>query len=382
VSERLWRYGLLAVLLVVFHAAIATKAWWLWGIPRPVDAPFLDLYALLAASDCNQQGHDTFVDNPCDWLGRPHVYPRTWLAFAALGLGRNDVVLLGYLMDVIFFVALAFVARPRGWADVLVTLLVGLSPGIMLGVERGNFDLVAFAMIGSLVFLRGSPTGVWAGGALLFLGGALKIYPLVGLVPWAWENRARKRAVGAMLAVVLGVTAIGAWAWREDWAKMAIHVPAPMTRFYTMGAPLLFEHLGIGHSILVGRAVLIVAAIAAFAYGRSRVVLPERRFDVLLGTTVLLFCFFARTNYDYRWVFLALVLPAAVRVGSLGPAVIGASAVVLWTESVVTWLGYLLGGKPIMALVLAVAPIVDHTASWIVVLGCTALAAGTPAPER
>jgi len=382
VSERVWRYGLLAALLVVFHVALFTGAWSFWGIPRPVDRPFLDLYALLAAADCNQQGHDVFVDNPCDWLGRPHVYPRTWLAFSALGLGRGDVVAVGYAMDLAFFVALAFVARPRGWPDVLLALLVGISPGIMLAVERGNFDLVAFAMLATLVWLRGSKAGVWAGGGLILLAGSLKIYPLVALAPWAWENRKRRGTTLAMVAVVLAIAAIGAWAWREDWVKMATRVPAPTSRFFSMGAPLLFEHLGLPHSTLLGRATLAIGVVAAILYGRSRVVLSERRFDVLLGATVLLFCFFARTNYDYRWVFVALVLPAALRAGSLGRGVIAATAVVLWTDAATLWLGNLLGPSPAMALVIAVAPIVDHACSWIVVLGCTALAAGGAAPER
>jgi hypothetical protein len=382
VNERLWRYGLLAALLLVFHVALVTGAWSLWGIPRPVDRPFLDLYALLAAADCHLEGRDVFVDNPCDWLGRPHVYPRTWLAFSALGLGRGDVVAVGYLMDLAFFLALAFVARPRGWSDVGVTLLVGISPGIMLAVERANFDLVAFAMLSMLVWLRGSTPGVWTGGSLILLAGALKIYPLVALGPWAWENRRRARAVVAMLVVVLAITVIGAWAWRDDWAKMATRVPAPTSRFFSMGAPLLFEHLGLPHATFLGRAALAIGAVAAAAYGRAHVVVRERRFDVLLGATLLLFCFFARTNYDYRWVFLALVLPAAWHAGPVGRAVIGASAVVLWTEAVTIWLGNLLGGGPLMAVVIAVAPIVDHAASWVAVLGCTALAAGTATAER
>lgn len=381
-SERAWRYGLLAALLVVFHVALLTGGWSFWGFPRPVDRPFLDLYALLAAADCNQQGHDVFVDNPCDWLGRPHVYPRTWLAFSAFGLGRGDVVPVGYVMDLTFFVTLAFVARPRGWPDVLVTLLVGLSPGIMLAAERANFDLVAFAMLAMLVWLRGSTAGVWAGGGLILLASALKIYPLAALAPWAWENRARRRAVVPMVVVVLAITAVGAYLWREDWVKMATRVPAPTSRFFAMGAPLLFDHLGLPHATLLGRATLAVGALAAVAYGRTRLVVRERRFDVLLGATVLLFCFFSRTNYDYRWVFLALVLPAAWNAGAVGRAVIAASAVVLWTEAATLWLGSLVGVGPFMKVVVTIAPIVDDTASWIVVLGCTALAAGGATPER
>jgi len=285
-------------------------------------------------------------------------------------------------MDLAFFLALAFVARPRGWPDVLLTLLVGISPGIMLAVERANFDLVAFAMLAMLVWLRGTAAGVWAGGGLIFLASALKIYPLVALGPWAWENRKRRSATLAMVSVVLAVTAIGAWAWREDWVKMATRVPAPTSRFFAMGAPLLFDHLGLPHATMLGRATLAVGALAAIVYGRTRVVVHDRRFDVLLGATVLLFCFFARTNYDYRWVFLALVLPTAWNAGALGRGVIAASAVVLWTEAVTLWLGHLLGVGPFMKLVVTVAPIVDDTASWIVVLGCTALAAGGATPER
>ena len=310
------------------------------------------------------------------------MYPRTWLAVSAVGLGRGDVVAVGYLMDLAFFVALAFVARPRGWPDVLLTFLVGLSPGIMLAVDRANFDLVAFAMLSTLVALRGTTVGVWAGGGLVLLAGALKIYPLVALAPWAWENRrrrtcghrdGRRRARRHRDRRVGVARRLGQDGDARPGADVAVLLDGGAAPVRASRASARDRDRPCGAR---GRCR------AAIAYGRARVVVRERRFDVLLGGDLLLFCFFARTNYDYRWVFLALVLPAAWNAGSFGRAVVGASAVVLWTEALTFWVGNLLGGGPLMAVVIAVAPLVDHAASWIVVLGCTALAAGTAPAER
>ena len=46
--------------------------------PKPF-APFLDLHAVMSAIECHHRGIDVYATNPCDTLGRPHIYSPLWL---------------------------------------------------------------------------------------------------------------------------------------------------------------------------------------------------------------------------------------------------------------------------------------------------------------
>ena len=54
-----------------------------YGI-APFRFPFLDTDAITAAIECYRRGVDVYIANPCDALGRPHVYSPLWLAASVL----------------------------------------------------------------------------------------------------------------------------------------------------------------------------------------------------------------------------------------------------------------------------------------------------------
>jgi hypothetical protein len=55
----------------------------------PFSFPFLDTHAVLAAAECARQGIQVYLSNPCDVLGRPHVYSPLWLAIVPGSLGTG-----------------------------------------------------------------------------------------------------------------------------------------------------------------------------------------------------------------------------------------------------------------------------------------------------
>ena len=59
---------------------------------EPFSFPFLDTHAVLAAAECGRQGIEVYLSNPCDVLGRPHVYSPLWCWRSCpgfLGLARR-----------------------------------------------------------------------------------------------------------------------------------------------------------------------------------------------------------------------------------------------------------------------------------------------------
>jgi len=127
-ASRLARHGtvLLAVILL-FFAGMQSRfdLWVAWGVPH-LPPGFVDLHAILSASDCFRQGYDVFLSNPCDVGLRPLGYSRVWLLAGALGFGTGHTAVLGYLLGAAFLAAAAYVVRPqRAWEIAYAVLLAG-----------------------------------------------------------------------------------------------------------------------------------------------------------------------------------------------------------------------------------------------------------------
>ena len=92
-----------------------------------------------------------------------------WTRLGVFGLGEGDTVPLGVAIGVVFFAAALAVAGPLTLGEGAVYGVALLAPATMLGVERGNVDLLMFALVVlGLLLLRRSP---WAGAAPIVLAG-------------------------------------------------------------------------------------------------------------------------------------------------------------------------------------------------------------------
>src|SRR5712671_4785964 len=163
-----YRLAIPAVMLCVYGALAML---WHWG-PRslyfdilqfvgiePFRFPFLDIHAVLAAAECQLRGVDVYLSNPCDAIGRPHVYSPLWLAVTPAFLGTKATAWVGLSLDLLFILSLAALFRPRTSRDMLVYGLAVLSPMSIYALERANNDIVVFLLIlcGGMLFIASRP---------------------------------------------------------------------------------------------------------------------------------------------------------------------------------------------------------------------------------
>jgi hypothetical protein len=83
--------------------------------------------------------------NPCYPFHLPAYFPKIWLAPSFLGIGQGGAVALGVGIAVVFLVCAIFVvpAGASAWTGLAYAAAL-CSPAVMLGVERGNPDIVIF----------------------------------------------------------------------------------------------------------------------------------------------------------------------------------------------------------------------------------------------
>jgi hypothetical protein len=256
-----------------------------------------------------RDGVDVLPVNPCDPRGRSFDYPRAWLALAPLGLDQDDTVRLGKALLAAFF-ATALLAMGRGRiVDGLVWAAALCSPAVMLGVERGNPDLVLFCLVvWGVLLLRARRVLLRAAGhGLLFLAFALKLYPVLAWLPVLFQRRRWVLAGGGALLAGLAVYTL---AIRGDLERIRETVLRDDS--FAFGSPILGAEVG-GRAVVLAVGVALAALLVLLARRTATVdaaAAERRRLDLFLaGAGVFLGTFALGHNYNYRMVFLLLTLP-------------------------------------------------------------------------
>ena len=301
-----------------------------WGI-APFQSPFLDTGAIITAIECVRYGVDVYVANPCDMLGRPHVYSPVWLAASVLPVTGAWTMPAGLTLDLAFLLSLAAIPFPVGRRDRWMLVVAVLSTTSVYAVERANNDLAIFvllvfaAVLFAWPFKPGSLALRRCAYPLVVLAALLKFYPAAALVI-TFRERGRDFLIIAALSLAgffIAVALAG-----PDLARAIAIIPTGSYFTDAFGArnlPYGIAELLYGPSwqpiidllplmlfaVLGLRALWIVAALARRpALAEALAEMPERlKLLLIIGAAIVTGCFFTAHNVGYRGIFLIMILP-------------------------------------------------------------------------
>jgi hypothetical protein len=260
-------------------------------------------------------------------------YPRAWVLLHYLGLTQDRTLVFGWIVVALFVVSLLlFVGRLSIGQGVVVALAV-TSPAVMFAIERGNIDLLLFAVFVAAVFAwrvreRLSPL---VSPALIVAAAIAKLYAAFALPAYAFTRDRRAR-----WAVPAGIVVIGGYILLtlDDFTVVLSAREGGRTGSY--GARILIGYLyhlvtpevwARGNLLAQGIVVLVLGglAVASWIWARRRLDRPPgvdqdspELLAFYLGALTFLGTFALRRNGDYRLVFLLLTLPLLFRLAS-GP---------------------------------------------------------------
>lgn len=389
--------------VALYGLAVATaRAGWdvdLWPSLGVNSAPtlFYDARNVAAAADCWALGYDPLVENPCDPAGRVMVYPRVWVVVHYLGVTQERTLWFGGILVALFLASVLLLVGRLSVPQGFVVAAAVVSPAVMLAVERGNVDIVLFAVFVGAVFAwraRDKVTPLLSP-AMIVAAAIAKLYAIFAL-PAYWftgVRRARWGVVGggALMGVYLLLT----------WGDVREVLKSPEGGLlYSYGARILIGDLyhrfqpgtwayGSPLAQLIAVVPVVVASVAIWVWLRRR--LPEptinervslRTLAFHLGALTYLGTFVTRKSGDYRLVFVLLTLPLLLE----------------WAWGEHREIRSVLGRIGLVAVVVglyagALSPFIgpwDELASWAMAGAFVALLAATvprrrgsePAPER
>jgi hypothetical protein len=301
----------------------------------PFRFPFVDISGSLAAWECGRQGVDVIVSNPCDVLQRGYNYSPLWMTISAIPLGVRDTGAVGWIVDLVFILSLSLLPRPCHLAELLLILAATLSTMVVFALERANPDV--------LLFLMALTTGVLAecrlflrilGYLFALLAALLKYYPIMIL---AIVFRETISVFAVLSLLILGCLA-GFWAeYHADVARglpsiaqgafntdlfAAKNLPSLLGEMVGAAEPspwaALMQRILVGglYAILLGASLTIcrrLLGIRGLQDALAKLTDPERIF-LIIGSAVIVGCFFAGQSIGYRGVFFLLVLPGLLAI--------------------------------------------------------------------
>lgn len=317
--------GLLTVLFVGLFLGYLSdwEATWRAFSVTPLKPHFFDTHAVTDHVECASKGFDSYVPTTCNRL--PFNYPPIWLGLRYFGINGSDSVWLAIAMIGTAAGSLIWLSKGRSACAGLVTLAAMLSPSIMMGVERGNIDLLILALVGLAALSFGEPKSrrmAWTV-ALLQADVVLKLYPIFCVALLARPSR-------HAFIVVLSVVAMSAIysAIIFDYIPIIRH-NTPTT--YVLSFGYLVPFLGLDHlrdeaglspiglattwlPLASITATSIVAALTAIHIARkdnARWNIPESRAGTafLFGAGIYCGTFMLGSNFIYRLMFLLLCFP-------------------------------------------------------------------------
>ncbi len=360
--ETIWRFGpgaLGAGLLLLFALMrkFALPVYvFLTALPdgarKPV--PFIDLFAILQAGKCWRAGVDVYRPSAC-LFGGTFNYSPFLLRAAYLPIGPQDRMAGGVLIAFAFFVALAFLPRPESAREFWVRVAGALSMTSFYALEQGNFDVVIFVVTVSALrpLLRARRDHSLSYGVIV-LAAAAKFYPVALLVLVLREPCRRFLRIAA-LGALAGVLFLAHYAHGVAAALTTIPNSPPFRA--TFGRIDLFRGLNLLHLLTARGVDHLLGPVAFFSSGQTLAAvaswvasavaialsvrlrrgygpaLAQLRADAQLfliaGAAVVVFCFYAAQNVEYRAIFLLLTFPGLWRM-KRGRALIWAMLLLLW----------------------------------------------------
>ena len=238
-------FVLLALILCGYAITGNLRGAWR-GIGVPSMAPaFADLRSVTHSIDCVEQGRDPYVDWGCDPWGRPFNQPPVWLALGKLGINSSWTNVLGFSLILAVFASFYLLLGTRTLLSGILAFAAMLSPSILLGLERGNGDLVVFTLLvlGMHALLR-SPAVVRLPLVSILIASltVLKFFPVAATLALArgWRGWATAAAV-AVFSVSVFIVAV-------DGHLHQIFMNTPQSFYLSFGSGTLFfraaRHVG------------------------------------------------------------------------------------------------------------------------------------------
>jgi hypothetical protein len=301
-------------LFSLLFVVIGQKAFWgIWNVPA-MTPHFADLRTITGGAESYSQGLDPMVQNPGDPWGRTMNYPRIWQFLFYLGIDQGDTTAFGMVLIFLFLVGVVLVLPNAAASTIMLVLAAALSPATLLGIERGNIDLLIFFLVAFSIFLAKTHLVSFF---TLLAAFFLKLYPVFGFLIFLRSSKVLAIKYSGFLVLIL---LLYAYFYHSDLALISAGTPRSTSLSY--GVNVFWMQVARSDSTMgwvarVGSYVIVLAAIFVSFKAllkNNRIYLDAIHTSIYLdafraGAGIYIGTFLLGNNWDYRLMFFILAIP-------------------------------------------------------------------------
>ncbi len=310
-------------LLICLGQLVGWDATWRSIGVTPLQPHFFDMHVVLDYAVCAAKGFDAYIPHSCNQAN--FNIPPIWLYLGHFGINGSHSTWLSAAIIAAALAVMIALFKGRSAIDGAVALAAILSPSVMMGVERGNLDLLILALVGAaaLTYQEQRVRRTLWSAAIISLAIVLKLFPMFCIAVGARFSR-RTLLFVAFIAVFSLV-------YLADISHYVVlirrNVPTTFMLSYGYKAAFLgLDHLraeaGLSALALadtwipIALAIVILISAAATAlvnFQRGRLFCEVSNSAAgtafLFGSGIYCGTFLLSTNFIYRLMFLLLCLP-------------------------------------------------------------------------
>ena len=275
-----------------------SKSWSFLKIPA-MDPIFADMRIIQGALKTQLLGLNPYIENPGDPWNRTINYPSIWMDIANILNLQNENYFLVFNISIIlifFLICLFLLLKTKSY----LFFLIIFSSSSLLGIERGNNDLLIFSIIFISTFLLPLYSIFF-----LSLAAFLKIYPLALILSFLNNKK---------ILVYFSIVGICIFYYHyEDLVFLITNTPKSAGLSYgssTISKALSKFDINI-HDSLITLVLLILILIFYFIF-KNNIKININKIDeniltnFLYGGLIYVGTFLLGKNFDYRLIFLIL----------------------------------------------------------------------------
>jgi hypothetical protein len=288
------------------------RTWVTLGI-YPLSPYFSDARVITASAEAKALGFDPMVYNPRLAKGVVMDYPRIWQLLFHLGIDQRDTIYFEAVFVSLFFIGIFLFVGEINQPIAVVMACEIFSPSVLLGIERGNNDLVIFFLLAlSLMVIRKSTA---ASAGVIAFAFVLKLFPVFAAAVFFKEGRRRffKFLTGSVLFV-------GAYCILLRNEIRAVHAGVATTNWASYGIAVNWVEMeGLIHNPLLSKVVcyavigvlIVLSALLALRSSKSQdAAADELHIDAFrMGAAIYVGTYLLGSNFDYRLMFLLFTIP-------------------------------------------------------------------------
>ena len=278
---------------------------------------FADWTVIISATKCNLQGYDVFLNNPCDFWGRKHVYGSIFLF---MPFNENLInlynIYIPIILNILFILIINFHFDFNKNKQIIYYLLFVFSPSTLLAIERFNSDILIFLILVLICYLRSNFLKL----VLLISLSIAKFYPLIASIVLLFKGINKKNIIYffSFFLIVFTILFIDI----ENIIKIfqnrnqftaSYKLSFGLSHFSSF--PNLYQKFSIEQLYILSTFIFSVSFLLSYAISKLDKIYDYFTFNnisdrvYVVGSSICIFTYLIFSNYIYREIFIFFILP-------------------------------------------------------------------------